>query len=49
MVNGSSGEDVGGLAFSVGIPLAELSTQRASLEEAFMASTSDSVQYQGEH
>lgn len=49
VVNGSSGEDVGGLAFSVGIPLAELSTQRASLEEAFMASTSDSVQYQGEH
>lgn len=39
---------VGNLAYSVGVPLTELTLKRASLEDAFMDLTSDSVQYHAE-
>jgi ABC-2 type transport system ATP-binding protein len=44
-VRGMSVEQVGDLAFSEGIRLHELTTVRASLEEAFMELTADSVEY----
>ncbi len=39
---------VGAIAFEQGIPLTELSTQRASLEAAFMELTHDSVDYRAD-
>jgi ABC-2 type transport system ATP-binding protein len=44
-VRGMTAEQIGDLAFSGGIRLHELTTVRASLEEAFMELTSDSVEY----
>ncbi len=44
-VRGMSVEQVGDLAFSEGVRLHELTTVRASLEEAFMELTADSVEY----
>ena len=44
-VRGMSTEQVGDLAFAEGIRLHELATVRASLEEAFMELTADSVEY----
>jgi ABC-2 type transport system ATP-binding protein len=44
-VRGMSAEQVGDLAFGEGIRLHELTTVRASLEEAFMELTADSVEY----
>jgi ABC-2 type transport system ATP-binding protein len=44
-VRGMLAEQVGDLAFSEGIRLHELTTVRASLEEAFMELTADSVEY----
>jgi len=44
-VRGMSSEEIGDLAFSEGIRLHELATVRASLEEAFMELTADSVEY----
>jgi ABC-2 type transport system ATP-binding protein len=44
-VRGMSAEQVGDLAFSEGIRLHELTVVRASLEEAFMELTADSVEY----
>ena len=44
-VRGMTSEEVGDLAFSEGIRLHELATVRASLEEAFMELTADSVEY----
>ena len=44
-VRGMSTEQIGDLAFSEGIRLHELTTVRASLEEAFMELTADSVEY----
>jgi ABC-2 type transport system ATP-binding protein len=44
-VRGLSAEQIGDLAFSEGIRLHELTTVRASLEEAFMELTADSVEY----
>jgi ABC-2 type transport system ATP-binding protein len=44
-VRGLSAEQVGDLAFGEGIRLHELTTVRASLEEAFMELTADSVEY----
>jgi len=44
-VRGMSTEQVGDLAFGEGIRLHELTTVRASLEEAFMELTADSVEY----
>jgi len=44
-VRGMTTEEVGDLAFGEGIRLHELATLRASLEEAFMELTADSVEY----
>jgi ABC-2 type transport system ATP-binding protein len=45
-VAGASSERVGRIAADNGIALAELTPRRASLEEAFMALTRDTVEYQ---
>ena len=47
-VRGMTTEQIGDLAFSEGIRLHELTTVRASLEEAFMELTADSVEYHAE-
>jgi ABC-2 type transport system ATP-binding protein len=44
-VTGLDAPAIGAIAFAHGIPLDELSTQRASLEAAFMEMTHDSVEY----
>jgi ABC-2 type transport system ATP-binding protein len=44
-VHGMSAEQIGDLAFGEGIRLHELATVRASLEEAFMELTADTVEY----
>jgi ABC-2 type transport system ATP-binding protein len=44
-VTGMESSAIGAIAFAQGIPLNELSTQRASLETAFMELTADSVEY----
>ena len=44
-VRGMTTEQIGDLAFSEGIRLHELTTVRASLEEAFMELTASSVEY----
>jgi ABC-2 type transport system ATP-binding protein len=44
-VSGSSSTDIGLVAARAGIPLVELTPQQASLEEAFMDITRDSVEY----
>jgi ABC-2 type transport system ATP-binding protein len=46
-VNGMSADRIGELAGASGIYLHELSTQMASLEDAFMELTRDSVEYHG--
>ncbi|MFG1625412.1 ABC transporter ATP-binding protein [Kribbella sp. NPDC049227] len=45
IVTGVPAERVGDLAYELGVRLHELQTQRASLEEAYMELTADSVQY----
>ena len=45
LVRGMAADAVGDIAFEQGIRLHELTTTRASLEEAFMALTADSVEY----
>jgi ABC-2 type transport system ATP-binding protein len=40
---------IGAIAFELGIPLDELSTQRASLETAFMELTHDSVEFRADN
>jgi ABC-2 type transport system ATP-binding protein len=45
LVSGVSVERVGELAFAAGVPLHELSSQEASLEQAYMELTADSVEY----
>jgi ABC-2 type transport system ATP-binding protein len=47
-VRGLSAEQVGDLAFGLGIRLHELAPVRASLEEAFMELTADSVEYRAD-
>jgi ABC-2 type transport system ATP-binding protein len=47
-VRGLSSQQIGDLAFSEGIRLHELATVRASLEEAFMELTADSVEYRAD-
>jgi ABC-2 type transport system ATP-binding protein len=47
-VHGMSAEQVGDLAFGEGIRLHELTTVRASLEEAFMELTASSVEYRAD-
>jgi ABC-2 type transport system ATP-binding protein len=45
LVQGMAADKVGDIAFEKGIRLHELTTTRASLEEAYMAVTADSVEY----
>jgi ABC-2 type transport system ATP-binding protein len=45
IVSGVPVERVGDLAYELGVRVHELSTQQASLEEAYMELTADSVQY----
>jgi ABC-2 type transport system ATP-binding protein len=47
-VRGMSTEQIGDLAFTEGIRLHELTPVRASLEEAFMELTADSVEYRAD-
>jgi ABC-2 type transport system ATP-binding protein len=47
-VRGMTAEQIGDLAFSEGIRLHELTMVRASLEEAFMELTADSVEYRAD-
>jgi ABC-2 type transport system ATP-binding protein len=47
-VSGISADTVGDAAFAAGIVVLELTPQRASLEEAFMEMTHDSVEYTSE-
>jgi ABC-2 type transport system ATP-binding protein len=47
-VQGLSADRIGDIAFDKGIRLHELTTLRASLEEAFMQLTADSVEYRAE-
>jgi ABC-2 type transport system ATP-binding protein len=47
-VRGMSAEQVGDLAFNEGIRLHELTMMRASLEEAFMELTADSVEFRAD-
>ncbi|QHY98185.1 Daunorubicin/doxorubicin resistance ATP-binding protein DrrA [Streptomyces sp. S4.7] len=44
-IDGSTSEEIGELAAGNGLVLHELSSQRASLEEAFMQMTAESVEY----
>jgi len=48
-VTGLDAPAIGEIAFEHGIALNELSTQRASLEAAFMELTHDSVEYRADH
>ncbi len=45
IVTGVKTDDVGRLAFKAGVPLLELSSQNASLEQAFLELTADSEEY----
>jgi ABC-2 type transport system ATP-binding protein len=47
-ITGLDSSAIGAIAYGQRIPLDELSTQRASLEAAFMELTSDSVEYRAE-
>jgi ABC-2 type transport system ATP-binding protein len=47
VVSGMTSGEIGKLAAYHGVALAELTPQRVSLEDAFMALTKDSVEYQG--
>jgi ABC-2 type transport system ATP-binding protein len=47
VVSGMSAADIGKLAAYHGLVLSELTPQRASLEDAFMELTRDSLEYQG--
>lgn len=47
VVSGLSSDDIGALAAFHGVALSELTPQRASLEDAFMELTRDSIEYQG--
>jgi ABC-2 type transport system ATP-binding protein len=48
LVQGMAADKIGDIAFDKGIRLHELTNVRASLEEAFMALTADSVEYRAE-
>jgi len=48
-VHGLTSDQVGDLAFEHGVRLHELTVVRASLEEAFMELTADSVEYRAGH
>ena len=44
-VDGLTAEDIGTIAWQNHLPIFELTIQQASLEEAFMTLTNDSVEY----
>ncbi|APU17904.1 MULTISPECIES: ABC transporter ATP-binding protein [Actinoalloteichus] len=46
IISGSTSEQIGELAAAAGVVLHELTAQRASLEEAFLALTNESLEYQ---
>lgn len=46
-MTGPDAPEIGRTAAAHGLPLHELTPQAASLEQAFMALTHDSVEYQG--
>ena len=48
-VDGLTAEHIGTIAWQHRIPIFELTVQQASLEEAFMTLTSDSVEYRSVH
>jgi ABC-2 type transport system ATP-binding protein len=48
-VRGMTAEQIGDLAFRNRVPIYELSAQQASLEEAFMNLTSESVEFRSEN
>jgi ABC-2 type transport system ATP-binding protein len=48
LVQGMPAQQIGDIAFDKGIRLHELAIVRASLEEAFMQLTADSVEYRAE-
>jgi ABC-2 type transport system ATP-binding protein len=48
-VQGLAAEQIGTAAWQAGLPVFELTTQQASLEEAFMQLTDDSVDYRSRH
>src|SRR6266699_3171450 len=48
-VQGLTAEQIGTAAWQAGLPVFELTTQQASLEEAFMQLTDDSVDYRSRH
>jgi ABC-2 type transport system ATP-binding protein len=48
-VSGLDSASIGAIAFEHGIPLNELSTQRASLESAYMELTNDSVEFRADN
>ena len=48
-VRGLSAEQIGVAAWQAHLPIVELTTQHASLEEAFMRLTGDSVDYRSHH
>jgi ABC-2 type transport system ATP-binding protein len=47
-VQGMNAQQIGDVAFALGVRLHELTTVRASLEEAFMELTADSVEYRAD-
>ena len=44
-IDGLTAEHIGTIAWQAHLPIFELAVQQASLEEAFMTLTSDSVEY----
>ena len=44
-IDGLTAEHIGTIAWQARLPIFELTVQQASLEEAFMKLTSDSVEY----
>jgi len=44
-ITGKTTDDIGQLAFKAGVPVLELTSRRASLEDAFLELTSDSTEY----
>ena len=48
-VQGLAAEQIGTAAWQAGLPVFELTTQQASLEEAFMQLTDDSVDYRSRY
>jgi len=45
VVGGATTDEIGKLAFEIGVPLYELANQQASLEDAFLELTAGSEEY----